>query len=239
LKAEEKLARKQSQRSRGGNSSRGKGTTREKFQKSKHEADKQHNHHEKGGSSKEGQHGGRGLFSRGRGRGRARGGVVKCYTCGKQGHKSWECLERNKEGGGEEHVVKEQNHVEKEEEEGGGKNLRMRKIILKPEKEAEEPIQRTSLFRTACKTKDRVCKVIIDSGSTDNILFIEMVDQMELKTATHPNPQLSWLHKGHQVMVSQQWQVEFKIRGYRDEILCDVIPMDVFHILLGILWQYD
>jgi uncharacterized protein YjbK len=52
LKAEEKLARKQSQRSRGKNSSRGKGTTREKFQKSKPEDDKQHIHHEKGGSSK-------------------------------------------------------------------------------------------------------------------------------------------------------------------------------------------
>jgi hypothetical protein len=31
LKAEEKMARKQSHRSRGGNSSRGKGTTKEKF----------------------------------------------------------------------------------------------------------------------------------------------------------------------------------------------------------------
>jgi hypothetical protein len=34
-------------------------------------------------------------------------------------------------------------------------------------------------------------------------------------------------------MVSQQCNVEFKIGGYKDEILCDVIPMDVFHILLG------
>jgi hypothetical protein len=34
-------------------------------------------------------------------------------------------------------------------------------------------------------------------------------------------------------MVSQQCQVEFKIGGYKDEILCDVIPMDVCHILLG------
>jgi hypothetical protein len=40
-------------------------------------------------------------------------------------------------------------------------------------------------------------------------------------------------------MVSQQCQVEFKIRGYKDEILCDVIPMDVYHILLGRLWKYD
>jgi hypothetical protein len=40
LKAEEKLVRKQIQRNRGGNSSRGKGTIREKFQKPKHEAGK-------------------------------------------------------------------------------------------------------------------------------------------------------------------------------------------------------
>jgi hypothetical protein len=56
----------------------------------------------------------------------------------------------------------------------------------------------------------------------------------------HPSPyRVSWLHKGHQVMVTKQCLVEFKIGGYRDEILCDVIPMDVFHVLLGIPWKYE
>ena len=40
-------------------------------------------------------------------------------------------------------------------------------------------------------------------------------------------------------MVTKQCLVEFKIGAYRDEILCDVIPMDVCHILLGIPWQFD
>jgi hypothetical protein len=40
-------------------------------------------------------------------------------------------------------------------------------------------------------------------------------------------------------MVSRQCKVQFKIGGYRDEVLCDVIPMDVCHVLLGIPWQYD
>jgi hypothetical protein len=40
-------------------------------------------------------------------------------------------------------------------------------------------------------------------------------------------------------MVIKQCLVEFKIGGYRDEILCDVIPMDVCHILLGRPWQFD
>jgi hypothetical protein len=40
-------------------------------------------------------------------------------------------------------------------------------------------------------------------------------------------------------MVTRQCLVEIKIGGYRDKILCDVIPMDVCHILLRIPWQFD
>jgi hypothetical protein len=116
----------------------------------------------------------------------------------------------------------------------------MQKVLLKPEKEAENPAQRNSLFRTACKTKDRVCKVIVDSGSTDNLVSTEMVEKLELETVAHPNPyKVSWLQKGHQVNVTKQCLVEFKIGGYKDEILCDVIPMDVCHLLLGRPWKYD
>jgi hypothetical protein len=86
--------------------------------------------------------------------------------------------------------------VEEEAEKGGNK-LIMRKVILKPEKEVEEPVQRTSLFRTACKMKDKVCKVIIDSGSIGNLVSTKMVEKLELETTTHPNTyKVSWLQKG-------------------------------------------
>jgi hypothetical protein len=39
-------------------------------------------------------------------------------------------------------------------------------------------------------------------------------------------------------MVSQ-CKVEFKIGGYKHEILCDVIPMDICHVFLGIPWKFD
>jgi hypothetical protein len=52
----------------------------------------------------------------------------------------------------------------------------MRKIILKPKKEVENPVQRNSLFITSFKTKDRVCKVIVDSGRTNNLVSTEMVE---------------------------------------------------------------
>jgi hypothetical protein len=40
-------------------------------------------------------------------------------------------------------------------------------------------------------------------------------------------------------MVTKQCFIEFKIGEYRDEILCDVIPMDVCHVLLGRPWKFD
>jgi hypothetical protein len=96
------------------------------------------------------------------------------------------------------------------------------------------------LFRTTCKTKDKVFKVIIESGSTDNLVSTKMVEKLELVTTAHSMPyKFSWLQKGHQVTLTKQCLVEFKIGGYRDEILCDVIPMDVCHVLLGSPRQYD
>jgi hypothetical protein len=93
----------------------------------------------------------------------------------------------------------------------------MRKVLVTPEKEVEDTAQRSRLFRTACKTKDRKCKVIVDSGSTDNLVSTEMVEKLELETTDHPSPyKVSWLQKGHQVSVTKQCLVDIKIGGYND-----------------------
>jgi hypothetical protein len=93
LKAEEKLARKQSQRSRGRNPNKGKGVGHDKAHKTKNESEKPHSHSERGGSSRGRQSGER---NSSRGRGRSRGGEVRRYARGKTGHMSWECPERKK-----------------------------------------------------------------------------------------------------------------------------------------------
>jgi hypothetical protein len=80
---------------------------------------------------------------------------VKCFVCGKIRHKSYDCPDRKKYGG-ETHIVEAQGWNVEVEDAEGGRYLMTRKILLKPEKEVENPAQRNSLFHTSCKTKDRV-----------------------------------------------------------------------------------
>eukprot|EP00253_Pinus_taeda_P024451 PITA_24451 len=118
--------------------------------------------------------------------------------------------------------------------------LVLNKVLLKPAKEVAEPDQRKALFHTVCKSRGKCCKLIIDSGSTDNLVVVEMVEKLGLKKLKHPNPyKVSWLQKGHQLLVDEQCEVEFQIGKYKDKILCDVMPMDVCHLLLGQPWQFD
>jgi hypothetical protein len=156
------------------------------------EVEKPHSHSERGENSRGRQGGGRNS-SRGRGR-RGGGGEVRCYSYGKTEHMSWECPEKNKEGGGEAHISEaERIDVELEGVEDG-RSLMLRKVLLKPKAEVERTMHRNSLFRTSCKTKDRVCKVIFDSGSNDNLVSTEMVEKLYLETTTHSNPyKVSWL----------------------------------------------
>ncbi|MFS7973284.1 putative nucleotidyltransferase, Ribonuclease H [Helianthus anomalus] len=68
-----------------------------------------------------------------------------------------------------------------------------------------------------------------------------MVEKLGLKAEPHLDPyQLTWLRKGNIVKVTQRCLVQFSIKDkIRDEIWCEVIPMDACHILLGRPWQYD
>ena len=108
------------------------------------------------------------------------------------------------------------------------------------EKKVHEPSQRKSRFKTKCKSQDKCCKVVIDIGSTNNFVSTEMVRNLGLKKMKHPTPyKVSWLQKGHQPLVNEQCNVEFQIGTYKYVVLCDIIPIYVFHILLGRPWKYD
>ena len=63
--------------------------------------------------------------------------------CGKNGHKSYECPDKNKERG-ETHIAEAQRRNVEAEDVEGGRSLMMQKFLLTPEKEVENPVQRNN-----------------------------------------------------------------------------------------------
>ena len=50
----------------------------------------------------------------------------------------------------------------------------------------------------------------------------------------HPTPYtLQWLEQGSKVTISNQALIAFLVGTCYDEVLCDVLPMDACHLLLG------
>ena len=98
----------------------------------------------------------------------------------------------------------------------------------------DHPVQRMILFKTVCKDEGKCYKLIIYSGSIDNLVSIEMVDKLNLKRTVHPKPyRVAWLQNDQQVIVSEQCQVKFQIGSYQDEVKCEIIEMDACHVFLG------
>eukprot|EP00253_Pinus_taeda_P013558 PITA_13558 len=242
MKAEEKITRRQNAR-RGRGANRGKGQSYGRGQTV--------SNNEEGinsrvfGSADKGDNvrGGR-SSQRGRGNGRGSGAGYQCYRCHKWGHRSFECPKAEQAGQRGAYMAQlEEATAPPQEAENVPETceaLALHKVLLKLVKEVIDQTQQKYLFRTVCKSRGKCCKLIIDSGSTDNLVSTEMVEKLELKRLKHPNPyRVSWLQKGHQLLVDEQSEVEFQIGRYKDKIVCGIMPMDVGHILLGRPWQYD
>lgn len=67
----------------------------------------------------------------------------------------------------------------------------------------------------------------------------EAVRKLALTPEAHPHPyRLLWMQTGAEVFVSQRALVTLSIGTfYKDNLYCDIAPMDVSHIILGRPWQ--
>ena len=82
--------------------------------------------------------------------------------------------------------------------------------------------------------------MIIDGGRCTNVIAIDVVKGLNLSTTHHPAPyQLQWLNSTNGIKLTQQVLVPFSIGSYKDQVLCDIIPMTASHILMGRPWAYD
>lgn len=72
-----------------------------------------------------------------------------------------------------------------------------------------------------------------------NVVAHSTMKRCHLNVEPHPHPfKVAWLDKTS-LMVFHRCKVPIQIGGYKDDMLCDVLPMDVAHLLLGWPWLYD
>lgn len=117
----------------------------------------------------------------------------------------------------------------------------LRRVCLAPMRQDDQPWLRTNIFTSTCTVKGKICRFVIDSGSCRNVISEDAVNKLGLRRSDHPAPyKLVWLKEGSAIRVVHRVLVSLSIGAhYKDKIYCDVVPMDVSHILLGRPWQYD
>jgi hypothetical protein len=121
-----------------------------------------------------------------------------------------------------------------------GESLFARRALNTHIKVDDAEQQRENIFHTRCHVNNKVCSMIIDGGSCTNVASTILVEKLNLPTLKHSRPyNLQWLNDCGEIKVNKQVLISFSIGKYKDEVLCDVVPMHAGHILLGRPWQFD
>ncbi|WVZ80568.1 hypothetical protein U9M48_028035 [Paspalum notatum var. saurae] len=180
---------------------------------------------------------------------------IVCHKCHGRGHIAAQCPSKramllNEKGEWEsesdpedagpicdEEIEEEGNEIQPEE---GEHNCFISLRVLSVTAEKEDNGQRHNLFHTRGLIKDKVCRIIVDNGSCNNIASQELVDRLGLKPRRHPSPyKMQWLNDCGTLRVSHTVTVPFSVGKYNDHVECDVVPMQACQLLLGRPWLYD
>jgi len=112
-------------------------------------------------------------------------------------------------------------------------NVTVATTQIQPE-DPEEPEEGERLFHSQMWVKGTALHFIVDSGSQKNLISSEVVKRLKLPTTPHPQPyNIGWLSQGWDIRVSQQCRLPYSIKPFKDEVLCDVAPLEVCDVLLG------
>ena len=173
---------------------------------------------------------------------------IKCFKCQGRGHMANQCPNKRAM------ILRDNGEYETDDEEEdeatfiaeGEECVSENQLVLVTRRALSMQIkedgsaQRENLFYARCQIKDKVCSLIIDGRSCTNVASTTLVEKLGLPLIKHPRPyKLQWLNDMGDVRVDHQVMVPFKIGGYEDAVRCDIIPMEVGHLLLGWPWQYD
>jgi hypothetical protein len=180
---------------------------------------------------------------------------IVCHKCHSRGHIAAQCPSRrtmllNEKGEWESESDPEDEGPRFDEEPGeeeeneiqpddGDHNCFISLRVLSVTVEKENG-QRHNLFHTRGMIKDKLCRIIVDNGSCNNIASQELVDRLGLKPRRHPSPyKMQWLNDCGALRVSHMVTVPFSVGKYNDHVECDVVHMQACQLLLGRPWLYD
>lgn len=176
---------------------------------------------------------------------------IKCFRCQAVGHIASQCLNKRIlivsdngdieiEGSSDDEMptLEDCSDVEVAELVHGVALVTRRALSIQP-KEDGDVEQRELIFHTRCHINDKVCSMIINSGTFTNVASTLLVEKLNLPTKKHPNPyRRQWLNDYGDRRVTKKILVSFSIGKYKDEVL-DVALMHARHIILRCPWQFE
>lgn len=80
---------------------------------------------------------------------------------------------------------------------------------------------------------------MIDGSSCTNVVSEEACKKLKLKVELHPSPyKVAWVNNTN-LPVQERCLVTCSLGGFTDQVMSDVLPLKVCHILLGCPWLYN
>jgi len=79
----------------------------------------------------------------------------------------------------------------------------------------------------------------VDSGSCINAVASKLVTTLGMRPVKHPNPyKVTWIDVTS-IDVQERCQILIQFAPYTDNGWCDILPMNIGHIILGRPWLFD
>ena len=171
---------------------------------------------------------------------------IVCHKCQGRGHVAAQCPSRrtmvvNELGEWEseseeedapcydEEIENDENEIQPEE---GDDKCFISRQVLSVTTVKEKNGQWHNLFHTQGMIKDKLCRIIVDNGSCNNIASQELVERLGLKQQRHPSPyKMQWLNECGALRVTNMVTVPFSIGRYNDQVEFDVVPMQACQLL--------
>ena len=100
---------------------------------------------------------------------------------------------------------------------------------------------RIELFHVRVISSHTKIDAFFNSGSQENLISKDLVKKLNLETVPHHKPYpLGWIVKNSNLQVTRKCIFRFSITAnFVDEVEFDVVPLDIYGIILGSTYLYD